>query len=109
MSNLTPEIVAELKSKHAGFELHKLVSEDKKHVIVIKAPDDHIWRNYLTYVADPSLRPGALAKLVDTTLAWPSHEEWAKVLKERPGLTQAFGNKVCDIAGSSVNVESEKL
>jgi len=106
---LTSETISKLKADNSSFELHKLSSEDKKYVIVIKAPDDHIWRNYLTYVADPQLRPSALAKLVQTTLVWPSQEEWAEVLRDRPGLSQAFGNKVCDIAGSSVNVESEKL
>jgi hypothetical protein len=109
LSTLTPEIIAELKSKHADFELYKLVSEDKKYVVVVKGPDNHIWRNYLTYVSDQSLRPGALAKLVETTLVWPSHEEWAKILQEKPGLSQAFGNEICAIAGSTVNVESTKL
>ena len=109
MSTLTDAVIAELKQKNQGETLHKLVSDDKKYTIVIKAPNTHLWRNFRNHTSDPNLRAGALAKLVETVMVWPEPVEWDRMVTERPGLSEAFGSEVVTIAGANVNVESAKL
>ena len=106
---LTDAIIAELKQKNPGESLHKLVSDDKKYVIVIKAPNIHLWRNFRNHTSDPDLRSGAFAKLIETTLVWPDHAEWDRMVAERPGLNEAFGAEIVTVAGANVKVESAKL
>ena len=106
---LTDAIIAELKQKNPGESLHKLVSDDKKYIIVVKAPNTHLWRNFRNHTSDPQLRAGALAKLVETTLVWPDYAEWDRMVTERPGLSEAFGSEIVAIAGANITVESAKL
>ena len=104
---LTDEIRAELKRKYPDASLHRLYAEGFE--IIIKAPDDHEWRNFRNHTGDPDLRPRSMTKLMGMVLVWPSIEEWDKLVTQFPGLPESFGAKVVDIAKANLKVESEKL
>lgn len=105
MSELTDEIVADLKHQHG--DVYKIEALGK--VIVIKTPDDKIFQRFRDYGADDERRSVATKKLVQDTVVWPPKPEFDAMVKAQPGLSESWGSEVARIAGLTRVVESTKL
>jgi hypothetical protein len=106
----TDEVIAGLKSKHAG-TLHLLQYDDGKSAVVAKQPPEAEWRRLVE--ASTSDKGGGRARALVTftrsCIVWPDADALDAIFEERPALLERFGDALTDIAGAAEKITAKKL
>lgn len=109
-SELTPELIAELKSKH-GQVLLSVVAPNGRE-IVLKKPSRAVWVEFVDRVNrddNKDSRYGINERLVYTCLAYPSAKDAATLFAEYPAWVQALSGEVSKLAGAQEALQTKKL
>lgn len=108
MSNrITPEIIAELKTKH-GTRLFAHHSKDEEiGDFVFRSAKRPEFEKFLVTVQDNS--PNALRTLTEQCVVWPTGEALQTALNNFPALISVLARKIQDKSGLELEVEAEKL
>jgi len=101
---LTDEKIAELKAKYG--ELHQL-SHDGESVVVTR-PNRQQWKKFRAFMNDDRKRGDAIESLLRECVVHPSLDELNSLLEVKPGLAEAFGSSVVELAGAAKTEAVEK-
>jgi hypothetical protein len=104
---ITDEQIAKLKEANPGVELSVLHLEDLDLDVVVKTPDEGVWKRFRSQASDDAQKSGALRGLVFGCAVWPS--DFATLVSRRPGIVETVGNRLVEIAGVSMAVTVRKL
>jgi hypothetical protein len=108
---ISQEQIDKLKAAHAGAELHQVTagSGEREASVVVKVPTRERWNRFKAQVADQNRKALAFEALVVDCVVHPSKAELGAMLEARPGLSEAFGGKITELAGLEETVTAKKL
>lgn len=99
---LTPEKIAELKSKHNTARIYKM-SFEGAFELYLRHPPFGEYQRLMQNVADPKTRAMAQVALAEACIVHPPIEEVRPLLHERPFVYQ----KIADMLGEEMGSELE--
>lgn len=106
MDTKSEDFLDELKKKHGV--VHQLTAPGGESVVV-KMPTRDIWKRYTREIADEKRRPDAGERLLRAVMVHPELTAFDAMLEMKPGLAEAFGVAVVELAGLTGNVEKKSL
>ena len=111
MADLSQDEIEKLKASHPGVELHFVTAGigEREVSVIVKVPNRERWNRFKSQVGDPHRKAMAFESLVRDCVVHPSAGELDRLLEQRPGLAEAFGGKLTEIAGLEESVAARKL
>jgi hypothetical protein len=104
----TPEIIAKLKSEHAGSELRKVTLKNGDE-IVVRSPSRPEWQRMQDESVDEKKRAAAMRSIVRSCVVFPSKEEFLAALDRKPGLIETLLPIVHELGGVEDAAQGEAL
>jgi hypothetical protein len=93
-TELTQDIIRQLKADHAGVQLHKITNA--KLEFVARPPTEAEFKRWEDTVKDDPL---AGAELVNACILWPEREPFRALCEKKPAIVISLGEKILEIAG----------
>lgn len=98
--------IEKLKSEHG--EIHRL-TVGTGEAVVVKLPSRAVWKRFRKNTRDAERSADAGEQLLRDCVVHPSPDDFSAMLEKRPGLAEAFGGKLVELAGGVEDAEAEKL
>jgi hypothetical protein len=102
---IPPEKLEELRAKHR--ELFQFTQGDV--TVVATPPNRHLWKRFRTQMMDDRRQSDAMENLVRDCVLYPDRAAFEAILERRPGLVEAFGKQLQELAGAGGEVEKKAL
>lgn len=107
---ITEEQLAKVKAEHPGEDLHLLSNPDTDDQIICKGPPSGEWKRFKEKAgATVAEKLAAAHMLVVACLVYPSKEDFAALVQQRPALPETFAGELGEIAGISQRATHRKL
>jgi hypothetical protein len=106
MAKATPEIIAQLKSKH-GARLY-LIEDEEAGDIVFKPANKEIWDEFVDTVGSDTAA-GPTRTLLDACVVFPDLEELQRIHEELPALADPIATQIRRKSGGRQGLEAKKL
>lgn len=108
MENISDETAARVKTEHPGKKLHLIRVTHGQAIFQVPSAD--VWDTYWDMLTGPAEgRGGAPKHLVFGSVVYPAIDQFRKEVEARPGLVQAFYDRLTEIAGQTKVIESKEL
>jgi hypothetical protein len=99
------QTLAELQAKHD--ELYEITVGE--HAVYVKMPSEEAYKVWKRSIMDEKKRPFAGDNLLRTCVVYPDTASFNALLTRRPFLTDAFANRLLELAGANEAGETKKL
>lgn len=109
MNKLDDAAIEKLKAEKGLEAVYPIEDDDGEMFVVLRAPADIEWGNYVAKAVDPENRRGEQKQLVARLLVYPTPLEFSAFLQKRPAALALIMNEVADIAGAELKVKRRKL
>lgn len=97
----------ELKAKHG--ELFELRAEQTGEVVVVKRPNEVLWKRFRAQMMDPGKKAFAPESLLLDCIVHPERAEVSAMLSRMPGLVEVFAAELATLGGATQTVEKKAL
>lgn len=102
---MTQTEIDKLKAEHG--ELHELSHAGE--TVIVKAPNRPTWKRFRAQAQDEGKRLIAMEELLRACVVHPERSSLEAMLDRKPGLVEAFGKVLAELAGAGTDVEKKAL
>lgn len=97
MASIDDKTVAEFEAKYGTGKILHLKRHGEE--ALFRRPNREEWRLFMTQIHDEDTRADAIERLAVKCCVYPDSSELNRILDDKPGLAQSWGNEVSSFAG----------